>query len=264
MDVLSEIVARKRERVEEAKRSVSLNQLRGDAFEKRRLSPRNALRHALQNDGINIIAEFKRRSPSKGVIRADVDVRTMMQSYQAGGAAAISVLTETDYFDGSLTDLHAARTTVTLPVLRKDFVFDSYQVFEAAAAGADALLLIVSALEDQQLASLRRLAEEELGMDALVEVHNEEEMDRAARCGAKLVGINNRDLRTFEVSLETSLRLAKLAPRDAVLVSESGLSQPADLRRLQEHGFNGFLIGEFLMRAEHPEALLRELRNDVS
>ena len=263
MNVLSQIIAKKRERVEEAKRAVPLERLRSDALGKREPVPSHALRRALQSDGINIIAEFKRRSPSKGVIRDDADLASIVQSYKAGGAVALSVLTEEDYFDGSLADLQMARSTVDLPVLRKDFVFDEYQMFEAAAAGADAVLLIVSVLDDQQIKSLSRLAEE-LGMDALVEVHNSEEMDRAARCGAKLVGINNRDLRTFEVSLETSIQLAPLAPRDALLVSESGLKDAADLQRLKEHGFHGFLIGESLMRARCPEAALRDLRNDRS
>ena len=263
MNVLSEIIGKKRERVEEAKRVVPLERLRNEAFAKREHAPSHALRRALQADGINIIAEFKRRSPSKGVIRAEADLSQIVRSYQAGGAAAISVLTEHDYFDGSLADLEAVKTCVELPVLRKDFVFDPYQVFEAAAAGADAVLLIVAVLDDRELEDLRGLTEE-LGMDALVEVHNSEEMDRAARCGAKLVGINNRDLRTFQVSLETSVQLAPLAPRDALLVSESGLHEAAELQRLREHGFHGFLIGETLMRARCPEAALRELRNDVS
>jgi indole-3-glycerol phosphate synthase len=262
MDVLSKILARKRERVEQAKREVSLERLRNDAVAKRADSTPHALRRALQADGINIIAEFKRRSPSKGVIRADADLPSIVSSYQAGGAVALSVLTEEDYFDGSLADLRSAKSSVDLPVLRKDFLFDEYQVFESAAAGADAILLIVAALEDQQLDSLRRLAEDELGMDALVEVHNSEEMDRAAGCGARLVGVNNRNLRTFEVTLETSIQLAARASRDAVLVSESGLSQSADLRKLREHGFDGFLIGESLMRSADPEAALRDLRND--
>ena len=262
MDVLSEIIAKKRVRVEQAKQTVPLEQLRSDAFAKCAGSTPHALRHTLQKDGINIIAEFKRRSPSKGVIRAGADLPSIVSSYQAGGAVALSVLTEEDYFDGSLVDLRAVKTHVDLPVLRKDFVFDEYQVYEAAAAGADAILLIVAALDDQQIESLRRLAEEELGIDALVEVHNSEEMDRAASCGARLVGVNNRNLRTFEVSLETSIQLAPLAPLEAVLVSESGLNNAADLRRLKEHGFNGFLIGESLMRAPDPEIALRDLRND--
>ncbi|HKS09638.1 MAG TPA: indole-3-glycerol phosphate synthase TrpC [Pyrinomonadaceae bacterium] len=263
MSVLSQIIAKKRERVEEAKRAVPLERLRSEALAKRERATSHALRRALENDGINIIAEFKRRSPSKGVIRADADLQQIVRSYQAGGAASISVLTEQDYFDGSLADLEAVKTCVELPVLRKDFVFDPYQVYEAAAAGADAVLLIVAVLDDDQLKSLRLLIEE-LGMDALVEVHNSEEMDRAARCGAKLVGVNNRDLRTFEVTLDTSLELAKLAPKGTLLVSESGLNHGAELQRLREHGFHGFLIGESLMRAHCPEAALRDLRNDRS
>ena len=186
---------------------------------------------------------------------------SIARSYEAGGAVALSILTEEDFFDGSLADLRTAKAFVNLPVLRKDFVFDEYQVYESAANGVDAILLIVAALDDRQLESLRRVAEDELRMDALVEVHNEEEMDRAAGSGATLIGVNNRNLRTFEVSLETSLTLAQFAPRGALLVSESGLREGADLRRLKEQGFSGFLIGESLMRARDPEAALRELRS---
>lgn len=261
MNVLSEIIARKRERLGQAKALIGLEQMRKDAFAKRRDAKPHAFRSALGSEGVNIIAEFKRRSPSKGVIRAGADLESIVRGYEAGGAAAISVLTEQDYFDGSLADLRGVKTSVALPVLRKDFVFDEYLVYEAAAAGADAVLLIVAALEDGPVESLRRLAEDELGIDALVEVHNEEEMDRAASCGATLVGVNNRDLKTFEVSLETSLRLASLAPREAVLVSESGLNNASDLRRLREQGFHGFLIGESLMRAPDPEQALRDLRS---
>ena len=146
------------------------------------------------------------------MIRADANLTEIVQSYEAGGAVAISVLTEEDYFAGSLDDLRKVKATVDLPVLRKDFVFEEYQVYESAAAGADAILLIVAALDDESLSRLRRLAEDELGMDALVEVHTSDEMKRAAACGAKLIGVNNRDLRTFEVSLETSLSLAPEAP----------------------------------------------------
>jgi indole-3-glycerol phosphate synthase len=144
-----------------------------------------------------------------------------------------------------------------LPVLRKDFVFDEYQIYESAAAGADAILLIVAALDDETLSRLRRVAEDQLGMDALVEVHTSEEMKRAVASGATLIGVNNRDLRTFEVSLQTSLSLAREAPSDALLISESGLRAPDDLRRLREAGYHGFLIGETLMRAENPEDALR-------
>lgn len=257
MNVLEEIISKKRERVEAAKKRTPLDELR-------RLSDRSrkshALREALRADGINIIAEFKRRSPSKGAIRADADLTQVVTSYNAGGAAAISVLTEEDYFSGSLDDLRNVKNAVTLPVLRKDFILDDYQVYESAAAGADAILLIVAVLDDETLQRLRTLAEDELNLDALVEVHTSDEMKRAAACGAALIGVNNRDLRTFEVSLETSIALARYAPRESVLVSESGLNSANDLRRLHDAGYRGFLIGETLMRAGNPEQTLRELR----
>ena len=261
MNVLSEIIARKRERLAQAKAVIGLEQLREDAFAKRRSAKSHALRSALQSEGINIIAEFKRRSPSKGVIRASAELASIVRSYEAGGAVAVSVLTEQDYFDGSLADLLAVKTCIALPVLRKDFVFDEYQVYESAAAGADAVLLIVAALDDRELDSLRRLAEDELEMDALVEVHDPHEIDRAAKSGATIVGVNNRNLKTFEVSLETSARLAPLAPEGVLLVSESGLNHASDLRWLHERGFHGFLIGESLMRAHDPEQALRDLRS---
>jgi len=162
-----------------------------------------------------------------------------------------------------LDDLRAGKSTVELPVLRKDFIVDEYQVYESAAAGADAILLIVAALDDESLLQLRRLAEDELGMDALVEVHTSDEMRRAAACGAKLIGVNNRDLRTFAVSLETSLSLAREAPSGALLISESGLNSAADLQRLYGAGYRGFLIGETLMRADDPAAAVRGFRNDA-
>src|SRR5689334_19740776 len=246
MNILSEIVAKKRSRVEEAKRSMPLEQIRRDAFDVRANAEAHALRAALQHEGINIIAEFKRRSPSKGIIRPDAELSSIGHSYEAGGAAALSVLTEEDYFDGSLDDLCRAKRSVALPVLRKDFVFDEYQVYESAAAGADALLLIVAALDDRRLEALRRLTEDDLGMDALVEVHDAEEMQRAVACGATIIGVNNRDLRTFAVSLETSVELARVAPAGTLLVSESGLRHGDDLRRLKDAGFQGFLIGESL------------------
>lgn len=263
MNVLAEILLKKRERLEEAKQRVPLAQLLPRAFDVRRNSESHALRAALRREGVNIIAEFKRRSPSKGIIRADAELQSIVGSYEAGGAAAISVLTEEDYFDGSLNDLDSAKKSVAVPVMRKDFVFDEYQLYESAAAGADAVLLIAAVLDDGLLRVLRRVTEDVLGMDALVEVHNSQEMNRAAGCGSKLIGVNNRDLRTFDVSLETSIQLAPLAPREALLVSESGLNKVADLQRLREHGFSGFLIGESLMRARCPEAAVRELRNDA-
>jgi len=260
-DVLAEILNKKRERVVAAKELVSLEHLRKQA---RRNARPHALRDVLRSDGINVIAEFKRRSPSKGAIRADANLTEVVKSYVAGGAIAVSVLTEEDYFSGSLDDLRQVKAAVDLPVLRKDFVFDEYQVYESAAAGADAILLIVAALDDNALMSLRRLAEDELGMDALVEVHTSEEMKRAVSCGAKIIGVNNRDLRTFEVTLETSLSLARGAPTDVLLISESGLHNSDDLRRLRAAGYRGFLIGETLMRADDPAQALRRFTNDVN
>jgi indole-3-glycerol phosphate synthase len=254
MSFLSEIIERKRQRVEEAKRSISLDPSQTRLGEHR-------FRKALLRDGINIIAEFKRRSPSKGPIRANADLRQIIKSYEAGGAAAISVLTEEDYFSGSLDDLRSVKKCVDLPVLRKDFVVDEYQVYESAAAGADAVLLIVAALDDDTLLRLRRLIEDELSMDALVEVHDHDEMQRAIACGATLIGVNNRNLHTFAVSLETSLSLISDAPKDAVLISESGLNNATDLARLRNAGYRAFLIGESLMRSENPETALRNLIN---
>ena len=259
MDVLSEIIAKKRDRVRAEKDLVPLEEMRRLAREARSNATSHALTKALRADGVNIIAEFKRRSPSKGIIRPDADLVQIVKSYEAGGAAAISVLTEEDYFSGSLDDLRTVKATVRLPVLRKDFVFDEYQVYESAAAGADAILLIVAALDDELLLRLRRLAEEELGLDVLVEVHTGEEMKMAAACGASLIGVNNRDLRTFEVSLETSLSLACEAPSGALLISESGLRSRDDLYRLHAAGFRGFLIGETLMRSEDPQQALRNV-----
>jgi indole-3-glycerol phosphate synthase len=260
MNILSEIIADKKIRVEASKRAVSLAHLRATALEIRAGAKAHALRVALSGDAINIIAEFKRRSPSKGIIRDNADAATIARSYESAGAAAISVLTEENYFAGSLADLCAAREVVSIPLLRKDFIFDEYQVYESAAASADALLLVVATLDDETLAHLLRLTEE-LGMDALVEVHTKEEMDRAVVHEAKLIGVNNRDLRTFEVSTETSMQLAQFAQADAVLVSESGLT-PDELRKLMAVGYKGFLVGEALMRAADPERQLRAFRGE--
>lgn len=259
MNVLSEIMAKKQERVTAAKEVVSLDEMRRLASEARGSAKPHALLDALRRDGVNIIAEFKRRSPSKGMIRGDADVTGIARSYAAGGAVAMSVLTEEDYFAGSLDDLRTVKATVDLPVLRKDFMFEEYQIYEAAAAGADAILLIVAAINDETVSRLKRLADEELRMDALVEVHTADEMKRAIACGATIIGVNNRDLRTFEVSLETSIALATQAPRESVLISESGLNSSNDLQRLRDAGYRGFLIGETLMRAPKPDEALRQL-----
>ena len=248
----------------QAKQDRSLELMRQDAGTARRAAHSHLLLKALaEGAGLNIIAECKRRSPSKGTIRADIDPPSLARAYERGGAVAISVLTEEDYFSGSLADLAAIRQVTKLPLLRKDFVVDEYQVYEAAAAGADALLLIVAALSDAQLKLLRGVAEDELGLDALVEVHSGNELSRAVAAGARLIGVNNRDLRTFDVSLETSVNLARAAPAGVMLVSESGLATRADVLRLHAEGFQGFLIGESLMRAADAAAALQLLRGDA-
>jgi indole-3-glycerol phosphate synthase len=255
---LEEILQRRRQ-------AVARQRAAGDGEIKcTRAATPHRLRAALcAGGGTKIIAEFKRASPSLGDIRRDADPAQIARQYESAGACAISVLTEPDFFHGSLDDLRSVRTVTSLPILRKDFIVDSRQIGEAAAAGADAILLIVAALSDAELASLRATAEDELGLDALVEVHTEEEMGRAANAGAKLIGVNNRDLRTFVTSLEMSERLAPLAPNDATLVSESGLSSPADLARLTKSGYAGFLIGEKLMCADDPAAALRSFLGNV-
>jgi len=263
MDFLSDIITVRRKRVAAAKRRRPLDQVRAQAREICASRTPHIFAEAMQdNRRINLIAEFKRRSPSKGNIKIDADPATIAQHYESGGAAAISVLTEEDHFAGSLEDLHRVREVTSLPILRKDFIVDEYQVYESAAAGADAILLIVAALEDEDLTRLRELAEDELGLDALVEVHTKEEFDRAVLCGAQLIGVNNRDLRTFKVSTRTSLVLAAAAPRSAILITESGLT-PQAVNQLRDAGYRGFLVGEALMRAEDPAQALLEFTSEA-
>jgi indole-3-glycerol phosphate synthase/phosphoribosylanthranilate isomerase len=262
---LQEIIEHKRARLEYARTARPLEIARARASEMRHKSQPHALRQAIEPDEHpKIIAEIKRASPSKGVIKENVKPIEVACSYIRGGAVALSVLTEEEYFRGSLDDLCAVREISSLPILRKDFIVDEYQIYETAEAGADALLLIVAALNDEQLSRFRRITEEELSMDALVEVHTVDEMRRAERCGATLIGVNNRDLRTFEVSRNVSINLAREASADTLLVSESGLRSGDDLRRLRAVGYRGFLIGEALMRAEDPAAALRTLIRDAS
>jgi indole-3-glycerol phosphate synthase/phosphoribosylanthranilate isomerase len=257
---MQEIIERKRARLEHARAGRPLEIVRARASGVRHESQPHALRRALEPDGrLKIIAEIKRASPSKGVIKESLEPTELARAYSQGGAVGLSVLTEEDYFRGSLDDLRAVREVSPLPILRKDFIVDEYQIYETAETGADALLLIVAALDDEQLSRFRRITEDELGMDALVEVHTVDEMRRAERCGATLIGVNNRDLRTFEVSLNISINLVHEASADALLVSESGLRSSDDLRRLQELGYGAFLIGEVLMRADDPADILRAL-----
>lgn len=263
-EFLTSILARRRQRIAELRRTVNFDELRTAAYTARQMRVNQALRAALnRQDKINVIAEVKRASASKGLIRGEVDAAALATEYAEGGACGISVLTEEDYFRGSLDDLRAARARVTTPLLRKDFVLDEVQIYEAATAGADAVLLIVRALEDAELTRMRVLIEDELGMDALIEVHTATEMLRAADAGAVLIGVNNRNLDTFEVTLDTSIELAQLAPHGATLVSESGLRTGADLQRLRACGYHGFLIGETLMRAADPRRALKDLIDEA-
>ncbi|MFN2452921.1 MAG: indole-3-glycerol phosphate synthase TrpC [Pyrinomonadaceae bacterium] len=262
-DFLARILAQKSARLAQAREQHPFELLRAAALDVRQTAAPHRLQSALKTDErLNVIAEFKRASPSKGVIRTGLDPAVAARKYEEGGAAAISVLTEEDYFQGSLEDLREVRAATRLPVLRKDFIFDEYQIYEAAAAGADALLLIVAALNEERLAGLRCLTEDELGMDALVEVHTRSELEQAHACGATLIGVNNRDLRSFNVSLDVSIELIREAPRGLTFISESGLRSGEDLRRLRARGFQGFLIGETLMRADKPEQALRALLDE--
>jgi indole-3-glycerol phosphate synthase len=260
-NIFSQILDQKRKAVARLGAGLSSRDFRGRALEIRKKAEPHRLLRALESDPrrLNIIAEFKRRSPSAGVIRNDLTVSEIVRCYERGGACAISVLTDEEYFGGSIADLCAARSTTDLPLLRKDFIIDPIQIFEAAAAGTDAVLLIVAALDDVSLGELRAVAEDELGLDVLVEAHTSAELTRALAAGAKIIGVNNRDLSTFQVSLSTSERLIAEAPRDRILISESGLQCADSLLYLRKLGFRGFLVGETLMRARDPETALRDL-----
>lgn len=258
--ILDKIFTAKRIRVEDAKRRVDAFDLKNRALEKRSSLEPHRLRIAMQNRSrTNIIAEFKKSSPSKGVINNSPDAALAACRYNAGGAAAISVLTEEDFFNGSLDDLCAIRNAVDLPILQKDFIFDEFQIYEAAEVGADAVLLITAMLEYEALEKLHTLAEKELGMDALVEVHTAEELELAQSLEVTMIGVNNRDLKSFEVSLDVSRELIKHAADDSVLISESGLKNRDDLIELQALGYSGFLIGETLMVSDDPEKELIQL-----
>jgi indole-3-glycerol phosphate synthase len=275
--ILSEILDRKREVVARLRADGAARDFRDRALAIRanatphRLlqvlvgTPRRGVRSAQRADAtLKVIAEFKRRSPSAGTIRDDLSATDVASRYERAGACAISVLTDEQYFGGSILDLVAIRASTALPLLRKDFIIDEIQIYEAATVGADAVLLIAAALDDDALEKLRATAEDELGLDAVVEVHTSEELQRVVMTGARIIGVNNRDLRTFRTSLETSERLLAEAPRDRVMISESGLQDPKSLRHLQTLGFRGFLIGEALMRATDPEVALRDLITAVS
>jgi indole-3-glycerol phosphate synthase len=255
---LDELVDATRRRLDERKRSRSLGELE-------RLLPQEALdrpfAEALSRPGTSVIAEYKRRSPSAGVIREGASVEEVAQAYERGGAAALSVLTEQDHFGGSLTDLEAARAVSDLPILRKDFTVDPYQLYEAKVHGADAILLVVGALSDAELGSLYGIARQ-LELDAIVEVHDEKELSRALEVDADVIGINNRDLVSFSVDLNVTYELLTDVPAGKTVVSESGIRTRADVEELERVGVDAVLVGEALMRAPDPEAACRDLARE--
>jgi indole-3-glycerol phosphate synthase len=253
---LAKIMAAKELEIERHQLRVSLSELRDIAAAR---NDHRGFRRALTAEGVNIIAEIKRASPSRGDIRIDLDPAALASAYQAGGAAAVSVLTEQDFFKGSMEDLKAARAACELPVLRKDFIFTEYQIAEAAAIGADAVLLIVRTLAEDALADLIATTAD-YGLDALVEVHNEADLDAALRCGADLIGINNRNLQTFETDLDVAVRIFRAMPTDVVAVAASGIFGPEDIRINRHVGLHNFLVGESVVRSDDPAAFLAELR----
>ena len=257
--ILDRIIERKREEILAGKRRFSIGALEDLATEQ---GPARGFVSALEGTMAQgrpaVIAEVKKASPSKGVIREDFDPEDIARRYEASGASALSVLTDRDFFQGHEDYLRAARAAVSLPALRKDFMVDPWQVLESRAIGADAILLIVAALSDAQMAELNAAAGD-VGCDVLVEVHTGEELERALKLDARLIGINNRDLHTFETRLETSLTLAGEVPDDRLLVTESGIHTPEDVKRMRAGGIHGFLVGEAFMRQEDPGAALRAL-----
>lgn len=260
-DILKKILQRKAEEIAERRRRVSSAELRQRVSSAPALrSFVGALRAKLASGLPAVIAEVKKASPSKGLLRPDFRPAEIAVSYERGGAACLSVLTDRDFFQGSDEDLHQARVACGLPVLRKDFIIDTYQVVEARAIGADCILLIAAALSDGQMAELSAAATE-LGLDVLVEVHDAQELERLLRLPLPLVGINNRNLRTFEVSLQTTLDLLAQVPDDRIVVTESGILSRDDVALMRRHGVHSFLVGEAFMRAAEPGEKLAELFN---
>jgi indole-3-glycerol phosphate synthase len=260
--ILDEIVRWKQVEVAQNRRAKPLHTLRADLA---RAAPPRELATVLRAPGVSLIAEIKRASPSKGPLRPDLNPQSLAQTYEANGASAISVLTDHRFFRGSLADLRVVRRSVNLPILRKEFVLDPYQVYEARAAGADAVLLIVAALSDTQLESLYTCICD-LGMTPLVEVHEEGELRRALALTPQVVGINNRDLTTFRVNLETTERLRSIVPGEIVVVAESGIHNADDVDRLADCGVDAMLVGESLVRAHDVGAQMQRLlgRKDPS
>jgi indole-3-glycerol phosphate synthase len=258
-DILKKILAKKREEIAQRQAFRSIAELHDIA--KEASAPRGfvqALQYKIAQGKAAVIAEIKKASPSRGVLREDFRPADIARSYAFGGAACLSVLTDKDFFQGAEAYLDLARNACPLPVIRKDFLIDPYQIVESRAIGADCVLLIAAALDDETLAELAKLAQD-LGMDVLVEVHDADELHRALALDLKLVGINNRDLRSFEVSLQTTLGLLWQIPDDRIVVTESGILAPDDVALMRQHGVNAFLVGEAFMKADEPGQKLKEL-----
>jgi indole-3-glycerol phosphate synthase len=254
---LDQIIAAAHLRVTEARRTADLRELERHAEEHVQRGFRRAL-EAKSQSNVAIIAELKKASPSRGLIRAHFNPESLAQELEHAGAAALSVLTDEEFFQGSLDGLRRASASTKLPCLRKDFIVDEFQMLEARAYGGDAVLLIVAALSQAELIGLTMRAHDH-GLDVLCEVHSKEEVQRALDAGCSLLGVNNRDLRTFEVDLETAFRLADLIPKNVVRVAESGIQTGADIARLRAAGYHAFLVGEWLMKAESPGVALGAL-----
>lgn len=263
---LNQIVAATRHRVAEARQNADFRELERLAHLHTPRGFRRAL-HTRANDGIAIISELKKASPSRGLIRADFNPGALAAELEAADATALSVLTDGEFFQGSLENLRTASSKTKIPCLRKDFIVDEFQLLEARANCADAVLLIVAALSPDELVGLA-IQSREYGLDVLCEVHDEQELERAINAGCNLIGVNSRDLRSFQVDLETASRLADRLPKDVVAVAESGIHSGADIARLRGAGYQAFLIGESLMKADHPgdalKTLIAEARTPVS
>jgi indole-3-glycerol phosphate synthase len=262
-DILNKILAVKADEVAAAKKHRDLYSLRREVETDTELRAKlrgfeSSLRHSIGAGRAGVIAEVKKASPSKGVLRADFQPAAIAESYARGGASCLSVLTDLQFFQGSVDYLKQARAACELPVIRKDFMVDLYQVYEARAMGADAILLIVAALDHGLMAELEACAQE-LGMDVLVEVHDGDELNAALRLNTRLLGINNRNLRTFEVTLDTTLGLLPNIPAERLVVTESGILAPADVKRMRDANVHAFLVGEAFMRAPDPGTELRRL-----
>jgi indole-3-glycerol phosphate synthase len=259
MNILDQIIASKRKEVALKKSVVSIEQLESaELFNKKT----NSLSKSISNSPFGIIAEHKRRSPSKATINTSFSVEEVVKGYENAGASGISILTDTQYFGGSLEDLLLARASVQIPLLRKEFIVDEYQLLEAKAFGADAILLIAAVLSKQEIKQLSEFAQS-LALEVLLEVHNLEELEKSIMPSLDLIGVNNRNLKTFEVSLQSSIDLSNHIPNDFVKISESGITITADVKLLRSHDFQGFLIGENFMKTDNPGKSLEQFINQL-